>query len=144
MNRFKIQNLSLCIMLIIGFGIFSHSAFSKTIYANTSEYTAMEPAIAVSYAVHSKEVRGIISSISSNGITIFNNATRSDENYILNNKTELEDKNLSRIKLSPAKENSQVEKENLPNLLRKGYLVILEMIPGSNVVRTIKLMEIPQ
>ncbi len=60
MNRFKIQNLSLCIMLIISFGIFSHSAFSKTIYANVSEYTAMEPVMLV----------GTIAGISRNGCEI--------------------------------------------------------------------------
>ena len=59
-KRFKIRGIIRQIILIIGFGIFSHSAFSKTIYANVSEYTTVEPVM----------IAGTIVSISENGCRI--------------------------------------------------------------------------
>ena len=144
-NGFRILLIMIAVLIAAGIGIISpDSAFSKMIHANVSNHTAMEPVIAVFYEVHSGKVQGTILSISSSSISIFNSATRSDENYILNSKTKLENKNLSEIGLSPAGENRMTEQENLPNLLRKGYMVILDIFPNSNIVKSIKIMERPQ
>ncbi len=47
-NRFRILLMIIAILIAAGMGIISpDSAFSKTIYANVSEHTAMEPVMLV-------------------------------------------------------------------------------------------------
>ncbi len=140
MNRFKIQNLSLWIMLIISFGIFSNSAFSKMIYANVSNHTAM----VMSSKSHLRRVQGVILSITDDSILIFDRYTNSKQNYIINNETKLYNHRLYRIAQSPNGRKKIIEIRKLSNLLRKGYLVILEIIPGSNIVKSIEIVKRPQ
>ena len=121
-NRFRILLIMIAVLIAAGIGIISpDSALSKMIHANVSNRTAMELAMVMSSKSHLRIVRGIVLRITDDSIFIFDRDTNSKQNYIINNET-----------------------KKLPNLLRKGYLVILEIIPGSNIVRSIKIVERPQ
>ena len=121
-NGFRILLIMIAVLIAAGIGIISpDSALSKMIHANVSNRTAMELAMVMSSKSHLRIVRGIVLRITDDSIFIFDRDTNSKQNYIINNET-----------------------KKLPNLLRKGYLVILEIIPGSNIVRSIKIVERPQ
>lgn len=60
-NRFRILLIMIAVFIAAGMGIiFPYSAFSKTIYANVSEYTTVEPVM----------VAGTIAGIGRNGCRI--------------------------------------------------------------------------
>ena len=122
-NRFRILAMMVAVLMAAGIGIISpDSALSKMIHADVSNRTTIELAMMVmSSKSHLRIVRGIVLRITDDSIFIFDRDTNSKQNYIMNNKT-----------------------KKLPNLLRKGYFVTLEIIPGSNIVRSIKIVERPQ
>ena len=144
-NRFRILLIITGFLMAAGIGIFSpDSAFSKTIYANVSNHVAMELAMTLSGKSHLRTVQGIVLSITDDSIFIFDRDTNSKQNYIINNETKLYNHRLYRIAQLPNGREKIIEAKRLPDLLRKGYLVILKILPGSNIVRSIKIVEKPQ